>query len=108
MIGHEEHRAIPQWLSWTILVLLTAAIVSWCMFLMMMVMDAPREWDFGAFQDVPAQSVYSTRPVMPRFNPAHWTRFDPGQVPQQMPKLPEARRSPKLSEMAAQPGGARP
>jgi len=96
-------------MSWTLLVLLSIGIVCWCMFLMMMVMDVPREWDFGAFQDVPAQSVYSTQPVVPRFNPAHWTRFDPKQVPQQMPKLPEARRSPKLSEMVTPPlGGPRP
>jgi hypothetical protein len=108
MIGHEEHRDIPQWLSWLLLVVLTGAIVSWCMFLMMMVMDAPREWDFGAFQDVPAQSVYSTRPSLPRLNSKIVPRFDPKQVPQQMPKLPEARRSPKLSETVAQPGGARP
>ncbi len=108
MIGHEEHRAIPQWLSWTLLVLLTCAIVSWCMFLMMMVMDAPREWDFGAFSDVPGQSVYSTQPSLPRFNSKIVPRFDPKLVPLQMPKLPEAKRSPKISEMAGQPGGARP
>ena len=107
MIGHEEHRAIPQWLSWLLLVLLTTGVVSWCMFLMM-VMDAPREWDFGAFQDVPAQSVYSTQPTTPRFNSKILPRFDPKLVPLQMPKLPEAKRSPKLSEMAGPQGGAQP
>jgi hypothetical protein len=100
MIEHEEHRAIPQWLSWALLVLLTIGVVSWCMFLMMMVMDAPREWDFGAFQDVPGQSIFSTRPGVPP--------FDPKNTPLQMPKLPEAKRSPKNSETSAQPGGGRP
>lgn len=108
MIQHEEHWEIPQWLSWLLLALLTLGVVSWCMFLMMMVMDTPREWDFGAFQDVPGQSVYSTQPSAPRFTPKHWQRFDPKLVPLQMPRLPEAKRSPKASETAMQPGGARP
>ena len=90
MHKHEEYREIPQALSWVLLVLLTACVVSWCMFIMMMVEDRPREWDFGALQDVPAQSVYSTSPGTPP--------FDPKNPPQQMPKLPEAKRSPKATE----------
>ena len=100
MIAHEEHRDIPQWLSWALLALLTAGVVAWCMFLMMMVMDAPRAWDFGAFPDVPGESVYSTRPGTPP--------FDPETVPRQMPKLPEARRSPKPSETLPPREGERP
>jgi len=98
MHEHEEHREIPQALSWALVIVLTACVVSWCMFLMMMVEDRPREWDFGALPDVPAQSIYSTQPGIPP--------FDPKNPPQQMPKLPEAKRSPKLDATAAQ--GARP
>lgn len=85
MNDFEESREIPQWLSWTLLVLLTAGIVTWCMFLMMMVMDEPRQWDFGTFEDVPAKSVYSTHPGVPP--------FDPVNTPQQMPRLPASGRS---------------
>lgn len=95
-------------MSWLLIVLLTIAIVWWCMFLMGMVRGAPREWDFGVFQDVPAQSVYSTRTAEPAITPKHWQFFDPKTVPPQMPKLPEAKRSPKLSELPVPPGGAGP
>ena len=91
MHEHEEHREIPQALSWALLVLLTACVVSWCMFIMMMVEDRPREWDFGALQDVPAQSVYSTQSG--RASTPGTPPFDPKNPPQQMPKLPEAKRS---------------
>ena len=95
MNTHEEHKEISQALSWVLLVLMTAAIVAWCMFIMMMVADRPREWDFGALPDVPAQSAYSTRPGIPP--------FDPKNPPQQMPKLPEAKRTPKSGAAGDQP-----
>ncbi|MDQ1257020.1 MAG: hypothetical protein QG656_1621, partial [Candidatus Hydrogenedentes bacterium] len=81
MRTHEEHLEIPQALSWALLILLTAGVVAWCMFLMMMVEDRPGEWDFGAFHDVPGQSVYSVQTDIPP--------FDPKRVPEQIPKLPE-------------------
>ena len=98
MQEHEEHREIPQALGWALIILLTACVVAWCMFLMMMVEDRPREWDFGALPDVPAQSIFSTKPGIPP--------FDPKNPPEQMPNLPEAKRSPKLD--AAPQEGVRP
>ncbi len=99
MHQHEEHGEIAQPLSWALIVLLTAAVISWCMFIMMMVEDRPRTWDFGALPDVPAESVYSTRPGVPP--------FDPKQFPLQMPKLPEAKRTPKPGAPAP-PAAAKP
>ncbi len=85
MLNHEEEIKIPQALSWILLVLLTAGVIAWCMLLMMMVGDPPRKWDFGAYPDVPGQSLYSVQRGVPF--------IDPKSVPAQMPKLPEAKRS---------------
>ncbi|MDQ1256889.1 MAG: hypothetical protein QG656_1489, partial [Candidatus Hydrogenedentes bacterium] len=57
------------------------------------------EWDFGAFHDVPGQSVYSVQTDIPPFDPKH--------IPEQMPKLPEAKRS-RDADMAGQPEGTSP
>jgi hypothetical protein len=95
MRTHEEHRDIPQALSWALLILLTAGVVTWCMFIMMMVEDPPHQWDFGALPDVPGQSVYSTQPGTPP--------FDPKNPPRQMPKLPEAKRPAKIVQSSRLP-----
>ncbi len=65
--------------GWAILILLAAAIVGWGLANYFLVPDVPRQWDFGALRDVPAQSIYSTsRPAAPPV------------APRQMPALPEA------------------
>ena len=93
MERYEENRQVGAFWGWAMVFLLTAVIIGWCMFLMMMVEDPPREWDFGTLPDVPAQSIYSTleAPTVP------WTfpfrlRTPPSvtkNVPQQFPPLPE-------------------
>jgi hypothetical protein len=71
-------------MGWTLLFGLAALVIAWCMFLMMMVEDPPREWDFNAFKDVPGQSIYSTvaPPVSPYKKPA----------PEQITPLPEGKK----------------
>ena len=95
MEQYEENRQIGAFWGWFVVFALTAGIIGWCMFLMMTVADPPREWDFGALPDVPAQSIYSTQqspsalwyfPVRLRTPP--WVTQD---VPKQMPTLPEAK-----------------
>lgn len=82
---YEENRQIPQALGWGILILVAISLVAWCMLLMMIIPDTPRQWNFGELPDVPAQSVYSTLP--PPKTP------DLKAVPQNIPPLPEAQRS---------------
>jgi hypothetical protein len=84
-MNYEEHRQIPQAIGWGILILLTIGLVAWCMLLMMIVPETPRQWDFGQLPDVPAQSIYSTLPPPP--NP------DLTKTPQNITPLPEAQRS---------------
>lgn len=89
----EENKPIGPFWGWAMVCLLTGAIIGWCMFLMMMLDDPARQWDFGALPDVPAQSVYSTS-KSPR---VHFTfplllRTRPSvtkDVPPQMSPLPE-------------------
>jgi hypothetical protein len=58
---YEEYDHIPQWLGWIILLGLSFFILSWGMLLMMLVVDTPRRWDFGALPDTPAESVYASQ-----------------------------------------------
>lgn len=85
MLKYEEHREFPLYLGWAILLALSIGLVAWCMVLMMLIPDVPRQWDFGQLPDVPGESVYSTlpppvTPVLP-------------DIPRNMPPLPEARRA---------------
>lgn len=93
MEQYEENKPIGSFWGWAMVFLLTAAVIGWCMFLMMMVEDPPRQWDFGALPDVPAESIYSTQkspkvhftfPLLLRTRPTVTK-----DVPQQMPPLPE-------------------
>jgi len=57
---YEQYATIrPVW-GWVILVLMSAAILGWGMFMMLTIKDRPREWDFGVMTDTPAQSIYSS------------------------------------------------
>ncbi len=93
MNDHEEEHELPRIMSWILVILLATAVVSWCMFIMMMVKDGPRTWDFGALPDVPAESIYSTMPAPPA--------VDLKETPLQFPKLPEARAPKRLSDPVA-------
>jgi hypothetical protein len=93
MERYEEDRKVGALWGWAMVFLLTAAIIGWCMFLMMMVEDPPRRWDFGSLPDVPAESIYSTV----KAPPAAWyfpfrLRTPPSvtkDVPRQISPLPE-------------------
>ncbi len=57
---YDEYKELPQVWGWVILVLFAAAIVSYGMWLMLTVPEAPRYWDHGERRDTPAESIYST------------------------------------------------
>lgn len=57
---YEEYRNVGTVLGWVILLVFTASILGWGMFMMMMIMDAPRHWDHGQLDDTPASSVFSS------------------------------------------------
>lgn len=57
---YDEYKELPQFWGWAILVLFAAAIVSYGMWLMLTVPEAPRYWDHGERRDTPAESIYST------------------------------------------------
>ncbi len=49
----------PVW-GWVVLILFSVSVLGFGMWLMMVVPDVPRHWDFGTYPDTPAESVYST------------------------------------------------
>lgn len=59
--NHIEEKYLPSpfW-GWLILVLFSASLLGFGMWLMMSIPDVPRQWNFGAYPDTPAESVYST------------------------------------------------
>lgn len=78
---YEEDRMISPLWGWVILILFSASILGWGMFMMMMIMDAPREWDMGDLPDTPASSIYSS--IEPRIwiTPPRQLAPVPGSVP---------------------------
>lgn len=77
---YEEFTLISSFWSWVILIIFSATIMGWGMFVHMMVdREVPRQWDFGQYPDVPAESEYSTVPAPNNVN-----------VPLQIERLPEA------------------
>jgi hypothetical protein len=62
---YDEYKVPSQFWGWVLLILFAAAIVSYGMWLMMVVPDAPRFWDHGQKPDTPAESVYSTYQPLP-------------------------------------------
>ncbi len=77
--GHEEHRNFSTAAAWVILIVVCLAILGWGLLNYALVPDAPRQWNSGALEDVPAGSVYSNAAV-PATQPA----------PAQVQRLPEA------------------
>jgi len=74
----EQPAAGARW-GWAIAIAITLALLVWGLAHYAFVRDAPREWDFGALDDTPARSVYST--TQPPKS---------GAPPQQLPLLPKA------------------
>jgi hypothetical protein len=77
---YEEFTVISSFRSWVLLIAFSILIMSWGMFIKMMVgKEHSRTWDFGTLPDVPAESSYST--VKPPVE---------ANVPLQIQRLPEA------------------
>ncbi len=80
----EERPPAPSALwSWAIVVAIALAIAVWGLLYHAFVRDAPRQWDFGALEDTPARSAYSTTQPSLRRVP-----------PQQLPLPPKAAKGP--------------
>lgn len=80
---YEEFVQISSFASWVILIAFCALIMSWGMFVEMMIMDRPAQWDFGQLPDTPSESVYSTSVPPPEVN-----------VPFQIQRIPDAQLPP--------------
>jgi hypothetical protein len=83
---HEEFTDFPNFLGWILLFALSVVILGWGMLIMMVIMDRPRDWNFGALPQTPAESFYTTE--LPQ---------QPAKAPEQIPPLPE-RRQPERPE----------
>ncbi len=68
----------PVW-GWLVLIVFSLSILGFGMWLMMVVPDVPRQWNFGFYGDTPAESVYSTEQPPPDVR-----------VSRVVPELPEA------------------
>jgi hypothetical protein len=56
----EKYLPRPFW-GWCLLILFSASLLGFGMWLMMAIPDVPRQWNFGTYPDTPAESVYSTK-----------------------------------------------
>jgi hypothetical protein len=80
---YEEETHLSAAASWTILIVFTALIMSWGMFVKTIVATGPAQWDFGALPDTPSQSAYSTVPPPPDIK-----------IPYQIQRIPDAQLPP--------------
>jgi hypothetical protein len=80
---YEEQTIISPLASWVILIVFSAIIMGWGMFVEMIVMTPPPQWDFGVLPDTPGQSQYSTAAPPPDIN-----------VPYQIQRLPDVQLPP--------------
>ena len=83
---YEEYKRLPQAVGWLLLVLLSASLIGYALWVHALVPDVDRQWDFGALPQAPAASIYSTR-----LTPAEKV------PPQQLQPLPEARPLPSAA-----------
>jgi hypothetical protein len=74
---YDEEKDIPDFWSWVILVLFSAAIVGYGIVTYLAVDDGPRKWEYGTLPDTPAQSIYNTK-----------VPDKPAAAPRQIPQLP--------------------
>ena len=80
---YEEQTFISSPAGWIILIVFTALIMAWGMFVEMLVTTQPAQWDFGVLPDTPSQSQYSTALAPPDVN-----------VPYQIQRIPDAKLPP--------------
>ena len=57
---YEEHKEWSTLGSWAFVLLLSGGLIGWAMFMMTVIKDVPREWDYGTVPFTPAKPVYST------------------------------------------------
>ena len=57
---YEEQTLISTLASWAILIIFPVIILTWGMFVEMLVDTQPAHWDFGVLPDTPSVSQYST------------------------------------------------
>jgi len=81
---YEELTYVSPFWSWVFLIVFSAIILGWGMFVEKMVTTAPAQWDFGVLPDTPGQSVYST--VLPPTAEVN--------IPYQMQRIPDANLPP--------------
>lgn len=74
-----EEKKVSAFWSWVIVILFSAGIAGFGLLVFWLVEDGPRQWDFGALRDVPAESMYGIHP-QPRVTP----------IPRQIPPVPGA------------------
>jgi hypothetical protein len=80
---YEEQTLISSLASWIILIVFSALIMGWGMFVEMIVGVQPAHWDFGVLPDTPSVSEYSTALPPPDVN-----------VPYQIHRIPDAQLPP--------------
>lgn len=88
----EEYRIISQPKAWAILIVLAAAIIAWGLWVYRSVPDSPRVHDYGALNDAPGQSIYSSDTTPEGTN-----------VPAQIQTPPEARTYKSTTAPGGQP-----
>jgi hypothetical protein len=81
---YEELTHVSSFWSWVFLIVFSAIILGWGMFVEKMVTTAPPQWDFGVLPDTPSQSVYST--ILPPVEEVN--------IPYQMTRIPDANLPP--------------
>lgn len=56
---YEEHKELGSLGSWVIIIAYSAGILLFGLLIYFKVEDRPREWDYHALPDAPAESIYS-------------------------------------------------
>jgi hypothetical protein len=92
---YEEQTIISSVASWIILIVFPIIILSWGMFVKMIVATGPAHWDFGILPDTPSQSIYSTAepPKNVRMPTFYSIPQQPG-IPYQIQRIPDAQLPP--------------
>ena len=80
---YEEFVQISTFWSWIFLIAFCVLILSWGMFVEMMVKTQPPHWDFGQLPDTPGESIYSTSSAPADVN-----------IPYQIRRIPDAQLPP--------------
>jgi hypothetical protein len=55
-----EFKILSPFWGWVLIIFITVSLLAFGMWAHMIIPDRPREWNYGAMPDTPAQSAYST------------------------------------------------